>query len=296
MRIDAARPMAAWVAVLATPDGPLLAPHGDGGTRLFDARTKAARGTWPALARAAASLPGRTLLLAAGVAGPRRFDLAAGAELPPVADRAEVWDVAVAPLPDGRVVLAGAGPGGLHRWDAATGARLGRPPLLGPPLRAVVPALRPGGVTLIGGGEDGTLYRADAAAGEPLRPPQPTAAPALQGLALAPTGREMLVGCDWDGSVHRWDPHTGDVIGEPIPVPAPARLAGCFAGRFDRPCALLLTAGDRYDAAVAVDLERGERVAVPARTRAVFSLDGVTLAVLVHPGGQLTAEPLYGPA
>ncbi|MER7276512.1 hypothetical protein ABT369_18920 [Dactylosporangium sp. NPDC000244] len=76
MRIDAARPMAAWVAVLPTPDGPLLAPHGDGGTRLFDARTKAARGTWPALPLAAASdrakrgLSGRTLLLAAGVAGP----------------------------------------------------------------------------------------------------------------------------------------------------------------------------------------------------------------------------------
>ncbi|WP_432972949.1 WD40 repeat domain-containing protein [Dactylosporangium sp. CA-233914] len=294
MRIDAARPMAAWVAVLATPDGPLLAPHGDGGTRLFDARTKTSRGTWPALPRAAASLPGgRTLLLAAGLAGPRRLDLATGVELPPVDDPAEVWDVAVAPLPGGRIVAAGAGPGGLHRWDAATGERLAAAPLLGPPLRAVVAALRPGGATLIAA-DDTALYRWDAATGEPLRPPQYTAAADLQGLALAPTGREMLVGCDWGGAVRRWDPHTGQPIGEPVPVPSPARLAGCFPGPRDRPCALLLAADARFDTAVACDLERGERIAIPARTRAVYTLDGRTLAVLVHPGGQLTVEPLYG--
>ncbi|MEU7874019.1 hypothetical protein [Dactylosporangium sp. NPDC049140] len=290
MRIDAARPMAAWVAVLPTPDGPLLAPCGP----LFDARTKALRGNWAAVVRAAASLPGgRTVLLAAGVAGPRRFDLGAGSELPPVDDPAEVADVAVAPLPDGRVVLAGAGPGGVHRWDAATGERLGRRPLVGPALRAVTAALRPGGVTLIAC-DDTALYRWDAATGEPLRPPQQTAAESLGGLALAPTGREMLVGGDWDGAVHRWDPHTGEELGAAIPVPAPARLAGCFAGRLDRPCALLLAADARYDTAVAVDLERGERIPIPAGTRAVFALDGETLAVLVHPGGQLTIEPLYG--
>ncbi|WP_433045229.1 hypothetical protein [Dactylosporangium sp. CS-033363] len=65
-------------------------------------------------------------------------------------------------------------------------------------------------------------------------------------------------------------------------------------GRSDRPCALLLVADGRYDTAAAVDLERGERLAIPAAARAVFSLDGVTLVVLVRPGGELTIEPLFG--
>ncbi|WP_433045232.1 hypothetical protein [Dactylosporangium sp. CS-033363] len=86
MRFNAVTPTAAWIAVLPTPSGPL-----------FDARTKTQRGTWPAMARAAVPLPdGRTFLLAAGLAGPRRFDLTAGVELPPVADPAEVLDVAAA--------------------------------------------------------------------------------------------------------------------------------------------------------------------------------------------------------
>jgi WD40 repeat protein len=293
VRIDAARPMAAWVAVLATPDGPLLAPHGDGGTRLFDARTKAPRGTWPAVARASVSLAGgRTLLLAAGLDGPRRFDLTAGAELPPVADPAEVWDVAVAALPDGRVLLAGAGPGGLHRWDAATGARIGATPIIGPNLRAITAVQRPGGVTLIAT-DDSMLYRWDAATGGQLRPPQQTDATALAGLTVAPSTREMLIGCDWGGAVYRWDPHTGVPLGDPVPLPSPVRLAGCFRGPLERPCALLLAADGPFDAAVGVDLERGERIPLPAAARAVFTLDGRTLVALVHTGGQLTVEPLY---
>ncbi|WP_433045240.1 WD40 repeat domain-containing protein [Dactylosporangium sp. CS-033363] len=286
MRFNAATPMAAWIAVVPTPDGPLLAPSGP----LFDARTKTQRGSWPAMVRAAVSLPGgRTLLLASGVAGPRRFDLDAGAELPPVLDPAEVLDVAVA-----GTVIAGAGPTGVHRWDAATGERLGRRPLVGPSLRAITSVSRPGGGMTVIACDDTGLYRWDSATGDPVLPPQQTVASSLGGLALAPTGREMLVGCDWDGAVHRWDPHTGELSGAPIPVPSPARLAGCFVGRLDRPCALLLVAEGRYDTAVAVDLERGERIAVPGLARAVFSLDGEILVVLVHPGGELTLEPLFG--
>ncbi|WP_433204751.1 WD40 repeat domain-containing protein [Dactylosporangium sp. CS-047395] len=286
MRFNAATPMAAWIAVVPTPDGPLLAPCGP----LFDARTKARRGTWPAAVRSSLALPGgRTLLLAAGPTGPRRFDLAAGVELPPVLDPAEVLDVAVA-----GTVIVGAGPTGVHRWDAATGSRLGRRPLVGPSLRAVTVVSRPGGGSTVIACDETGLYRWDAATGEPVLPPQQTVGSSLEGLALAPSGREMLVGCDWDGFVHRWEPHTGAVIGSPIPVPSRARLAGCFVGRLDRPCALLLVADGRYDSAVAVDLERGERVAVPGLARAVFSLDGEVLVVLVHPGGELTVEPLFG--
>ncbi|MFI5910546.1 hypothetical protein [Dactylosporangium sp. NPDC051541] len=185
------------VDVVPTPDGPLRVSDG----RLVDAGTGVLRGVWAPAVRASVALPGgRTLLLAAGAAGPRRFDLAAGEELPPVTDPAEVWDVAAA-----GTVLAGAGPTGLHRWDAGTGRRLGPVALLGPPLRAITAVPRPGGgITLIAC-DATTLYRWDATTGASLLPPQPTAATSLTGLAPAPSLRPALIGYDASGVEHRWD-------------------------------------------------------------------------------------------
>ncbi|GAA3452698.1 hypothetical protein [Dactylosporangium matsuzakiense] len=185
------------IDVVPTPQGPLRCLDG----RLVDAGTGALRATWSPVVRASVALPGgRTLLLAAGAGGPRRFDLDAGEELAPVRDPAEVWDVTAA-----GAVLAGAGPAGLHRWDVVAGTRLGSSSLLGPPLRAITAVPRPGGGITLVACDATTLYRWDAATGASLLPPQPTAATSLTGLAPAPSLRPALLGYDASGAVHRWD-------------------------------------------------------------------------------------------
>ncbi|MET7422052.1 WD40 repeat domain-containing protein [Dactylosporangium sp. NPDC005555] len=305
---------AQYVSVVHAADGRiLLATLAGHRVRCVDART-GARVDDPdrpwyvrAMRLAGAALPdGRTLLLAATDEGLERLDLTTGEVLPPGADPVDLYDVAVARLPDGRVLAAGAGDdGGVHRWDAATGERLG-PALTGHslPLRAITTVTSPdGGVTIISGDETGELRRWDGAGGTPIGAPWRTAAKTLAGLAvlIRADGRQILAGCCDSGLLHQWDPHTGDVLRAPLPVLARADVLQVFVDPAGRPAALIL--GENPDdahgdlIAVRCDLETGvePRDLLPQTACAVYADAGHTMLVLGEPDGSLVIRPWPAP-
>lgn len=283
----------------------LLAANGrDYAARLVDARTGAPAGERchdVGFNPLVVPLPDGRIVAVAGandISGISIHDLESGARYPaePVG---QVWDVAVATLPDDRVIIGGAGHGWqFHRWDAATGEAVGEPGEGHPiSVKAVAVARQADGKPMfITGCEAGQLFRWDAETGERIGSPLDETEEQIRDLAVVDlaSGGQALIGLD-DQAIYRWDPLTGELFGsvplggEPYSVATHVDAKGlpvAFVGVFDDDIENARVERWRLDTLTRVDS------ALPRSFRAVFADGGIDWMVLAEPDGSLVVKPL----
>jgi WD40 repeat protein len=191
-------------SVAVSPDGSILATaSGEGGVRLYDARTGAMlRGLGDVGDRSVVFSPDGRTLAAAGfhmdhIVGV--YDVRTGKRVKSLTGQTE-WEAdATAISPDGRLLASTATDKQILVWDLTTGSLRHR--FAGQPFRVPALAFSPDSVTLAAGGGDRTIRLWDMASGQVRR--------TLQGhgdwvctVAFSPDGRTIASGsCDW--AAHR---------------------------------------------------------------------------------------------
>jgi RNA polymerase sigma factor (sigma-70 family) len=194
------------LALAFSPDGTILALGTPKAIRLWDPATAKEQGKLPGHESAVWSLVfaagGKTLYSSGQDGRIRRWDVAAGKELPGFKDDASGL---IALSADGKFLASGRGPGVIRLWDPATGEEIR--PSGGHRSRIWSVALAPDGKTLATAGADGTLRLWESATGKEVA--QVTGHQGqLYSVTWSADGKALLAGGD-DQIIHLWDPSTG---------------------------------------------------------------------------------------